>query len=117
MKSYEINPKNSLLIIIDMQEKFKPVIQGFDDIVNEVVKLVKSFNLLEIPIIVTEQSPEKLGETVEEISNVLDVFDDIKKISFDCFNENNFRAILENRYKDSHLPSKLSKHEVPHSMD
>ncbi len=65
-----LTPENSLLLIIDVQEK---LVNALDKniIVKRVSNLAKSARLLEIPVIVTEQYPKGLGATVQEISSEL----------------------------------------------
>ena len=95
-----INAKNSLLLIIDIQEKFRPVIFNFDEIISNVVKLVKVFQLLKIPILLSEQYPKGLGETVKEIKEELGEYDYIEKVCFDCFRNKDFLDLLENKFSD-----------------
>jgi len=59
--------EKTAFVLVDIQEKFRPVIQGFDKVVGNVNKLVKGAEILKVPLIVTEQNPEKLGGIVEEI--------------------------------------------------
>ena len=63
-----LNPENSLLLVIDVQEK---LVNALDKniIVKRVSNLVKSARLLEIPVVVTEQYPKGLGATVQEVSS------------------------------------------------
>ena len=56
--------KNPLLVIIDVQEKLFPVIRRKDELEKQLSILIQGFQLLEQPIIYTEQTPEKLGPTV-----------------------------------------------------
>lgn len=50
-----------------MQEKFKPSIRYFPEISVVANRIVKAGNILDIPVIVTEQYPKGLGSTVPEI--------------------------------------------------
>jgi nicotinamidase-related amidase len=59
------------LIVIDMQEAFRPVIDRFDEVAGACATLVAGFVILERPIIVTEQYPRGLGSVVSEISEQL----------------------------------------------
>src|SRR5258706_318017 len=53
----------SLLVIVDVQEKLLPVIHGADAIVRNLERLIRGFHLLDIPIVVTEQYTKGLGPT------------------------------------------------------
>lgn len=56
------------LIIIDVQEAFAPVIDGFDQVVANCGLLAEGFGILGRPVIVTEQYPKGLGRTVPELT-------------------------------------------------
>ena len=45
------------LIIIDMQDAFAPVIDGFEDVVANCGLLAEAFGVMDRPVIVTEQYP------------------------------------------------------------
>lgn len=71
------------LIVIDMQEGFRPVIAGFDEIVRNIGILVDGFGVLGRPVIVTEQYPKGLGATVAEIEQKLPAFTEtVEKLRF-----------------------------------
>lgn len=94
-----IEANESLLIVIDIQEKFKPALPDFDKVVANTVKLVRVFQLLEIPILVNEQYPRGLGQTAAEIKNELKEFSYVEKVSFDCFLNDSFCNILDTTFR------------------
>jgi len=55
------------LVIIDMQTRLMPAIDNGDAVLQQCIRLAKIARLCDIPIIGTEQSPQKLGNNVEEI--------------------------------------------------
>ncbi|CAL1540894.1 unnamed protein product [Lymnaea stagnalis] len=59
--------KNAALFICDMQEKFRPTIQYFPQILTVAERLLKGAQTLDMPVIVTEQYPKGLGHTVPEL--------------------------------------------------
>jgi nicotinamidase-related amidase len=59
------------LIVVDIQERFRSVMPEFDELVDVSSRLVKTFQALELPVLVTEQYPKGLGRTVEELRSVL----------------------------------------------
>ena len=74
---------DSLLVIIDMQERLLPVIAEKERVVENVVKLVKFSHIIGLPVVFTEQ--QKLGDTVPEIRELLKDIQPIPKLEFDCF--------------------------------
>ena len=78
-----IESNNTALLLIDIQERLVNAIPNSKGLVNNVRKIVDSCSLLGVSIHITEQNPEKLGETV---SSVLPKLEYIKytKSSFSC---------------------------------
>ena len=64
-------PENAVLLVIDVQGKLARLMHKKDELVRNTAGLIKVACFLDIPIIVTEQVPEKIGETVPEISELL----------------------------------------------
>ncbi|GMR23921.1 MAG: hydrolase [Acidobacteriota bacterium] len=60
------------LLVVDIQERFRTVMADANALIAVSVRLVKTFRALELPIIVTEQYPQGLGQTVEELREALD---------------------------------------------
>ena len=59
------------LIIVDVQEAFRPVIDRFDDVAANVGLLAEGFGVLGRPVIVSEQYPKGLKHTVPEVAERL----------------------------------------------
>jgi nicotinamidase-related amidase len=59
------------LIVVDVQEAFRPVVRKFDKVVANVATLVEGAKALGVPIVVTEQYPRGLGSTVPEVAEHL----------------------------------------------
>src|SRR5687767_2514671 len=62
-----LSHEHAALIVIDMQEAFRSVIQDFPEVASRISKAVQGAQLLEVPVIVTEQYPKGLKHTAEEI--------------------------------------------------
>ncbi|GCC38535.1 hypothetical protein chiPu_0017050 [Chiloscyllium punctatum] len=58
---------STVFFCCDMQERFRPAIKYFGDIISVGQRLVQGAHILGIPVIVTEQYPKGLGSTVTEI--------------------------------------------------
>lgn len=61
-------PNRSAVLLVDMQERLVPVMRDRDLLVRRVARLVQGAHLLGIPLLVTEQYPRGLGETIDEVS-------------------------------------------------
>jgi nicotinamidase-related amidase len=62
-----LDRNRTALLVVDVQEGFRPVIDGFDEVAANTAKLVQGARILGLPIVVTEQYPKGLGATVPEV--------------------------------------------------
>jgi|TARA_B110000438_G_scaffold59117_1_gene59201 nicotinamidase-related amidase len=76
--------KHPYLVIVDVQENLFPVMDGKDKFLKNILILIKGFQLFKLPILVTEQAPEKLGPTIKPIKDLLAETQPIIKTSFSC---------------------------------
>jgi hypothetical protein len=74
----------AVLLVIDVQEKLFRVIAEKDKRLDSLQKLIKGIQILEVPIIVTEQYPRGLGPTIKEVASLFTGFKPIAKTSFSC---------------------------------
>ena len=71
------------LIVVDVQEGFRPVIDAFDDMARNVGILAEGFGILGRPVLVSEQYPKGLGRTVAEVEERLPAFTErVEKVRF-----------------------------------
>ncbi|KPP72898.1 isochorismatase domain-containing protein 1-like, partial [Scleropages formosus] len=62
-----LSPATTVFFCCDMQERFRPAIKYFGDIISVGQRLLQGARLLGIPVIVSEQYPKGLGSTVQEM--------------------------------------------------
>lgn len=86
------NKTESVLIVVDIQERLSPHIKGINEIISNAKKLIRACQIFGIPIIVTEQM--KLGSTVKELRELMNI-KPIEKTSFSCAGEKAFLEELE----------------------
>jgi nicotinamidase-related amidase len=88
--------ENTVLVVIDIQEAFRNVVQDFEKIAQRTALAIEGFQLLNVPILITEQYPKGLGHTAKEILEKLpNDFQVIEKSTFSSFDEPNFVKELE----------------------
>jgi nicotinamidase-related amidase len=76
---------NTTLLVIDVQGKLAELMYQRETLFANLQRMIKGAKVLELPILVTEQVPEKLGPTRPEIAELLtEVVDPIHKTSFSC---------------------------------
>ena len=66
-----LDENDSILLIIDVQEKLLNAVFNKETLVKKAAIAVHAASSLGIPIIVTEQYPKGLGKTVEDVKNKL----------------------------------------------
>lgn len=96
-----IPDENIALVVIDYQEKLMPAIADKDNVLKNGRKAIEIANSLSIPVVVTEQNPDKMGRSVKIINEVIDEQKVISKSDFSCFGEENFNKALSDLNIDS----------------
>jgi nicotinamidase-related amidase len=89
-----LDPKNTTLLVIDVQEKLLPAIWERQRVVSNVTKLLRLARILELKTVPTTQYCRGLGPTVAEIAGLLDRRP-IDKTSFGCFGDPRIAAELD----------------------
>lgn len=103
--------EDTLAVVIDIQEKLFPFIDNKEKLVENSVKLLSGLNVLEIPILVTEQYTKGLGSTIPEIKTVIEgSYKPVEKMSFSCCGENNFMIKLKQLNKKNILLLGIESH-------
>lgn len=62
-----LDKDKTALVVIDMQEAFRASISDFPQIASRISTAIRGFQILNLPVIITEQYPKGLGRTAEEI--------------------------------------------------
>tara|TARA_Y100001978_G_scaffold196834_1_gene206837 strand:- start:57 stop:614 length:558 start_codon:yes stop_codon:yes gene_type:complete len=88
MKKSKNNCQEFALLIIDAQQKIINPIKNKDQILSNIETLLRSYEILREHIFLSEQNPEKLGPTLQNILPKKE-FKKIEKTSFSIAYENN----------------------------
>jgi len=88
-----IHPDNTVLVVVDLQEKLTPAIDGIADVLGNTKKLLQLAKILPLKTLVTTQYRKGLGDTVSEITDLLEA-DPIDKICFGCLGDDIFTQQL-----------------------
>ena len=89
-----ISREKTVFVLVDIQEKFIPVVHNIDQVISNTNILIRASEILNIPLIVTEQYPKGLGMTWREI-NLPDNPVLFEKIHFSCFGCDEFSKKIE----------------------
>lgn len=90
-----LNREDAVLVLVDFQERLMPAMKGNEELEATIVKLVKGCQILDVPILITQQYTKGLGPTVEPIREALGSFDPIEKTIFSAMGELAFLSALE----------------------
>jgi nicotinamidase-related amidase len=101
---------NTVLVVIDFQERLFPVMHDKEKLLRNVVKLIKGVKVLEIPVVLTEQYPKGLGPTIPEIKELLPDMKPIEKVCFNCCDEESFGKSLESLKRKQVLIAGIEAH-------
>lgn len=105
-----LNQNNTIVIIIDIQEKLLGSVYN-KNIADVASKLVQTAKILEIPVLITEQYPKGLGETVLQIKENVDAIY-FEKTDFSAFK--NIKEILEKSGKKQIIICGIEAHICVH---
>lgn len=72
------------LLIIDIQQRISAVMKYRKRVVANVVKLIQGFQILKLPIFITEQYRKGLGPTEQPILDLINESAIVEKIHFSC---------------------------------
>ncbi|MCB1755183.1 MAG: hydrolase [Gammaproteobacteria bacterium] len=79
--------EDSVLLIVDIQEKLSPHIFETEKVTENSARLIKTAKRLDIPVVITEQYPRGLGHTVSALQPLLDGCTVMEKIHFGALYE------------------------------
>ena len=89
--------EKTVLLIVDIQERIIRVIDSYETVIENTLKLIKGFKALQIPIYYTEQYPKGLGLTEQSIQEELTAIEAVQKLSFSCSGADDLFAILKSK--------------------
>jgi nicotinamidase-related amidase len=64
--------EQSIVLLIDVQEKLMPAINHGEEVVDRCITLATIAGLMDVPVLATEQLPDKLGHNVEAVRELCD---------------------------------------------
>ncbi|MFM0322371.1 isochorismatase family protein [Caballeronia glebae] len=73
-----------MLVIVDMQARLLPHLDGAQRLTERVGTLLRAANLLDVPVVCTEQNPQRLGGTADSLLGDLRSAKPIEKHTFDA---------------------------------
>jgi isochorismate hydrolase len=96
-----LDRNQALLLVIDVQEKMLPVMDGRVALERNLERLIRGVDVLEMPVIVTEQYSKGLGPTAGPVRRALEETGGYAPIEKSCFSAVGCDAFVD-RLKESH---------------
>lgn len=91
-----LNKKDAVLVVVDIQDILMPKsVEVVEEYLGRSVKLIRVARMLEMPVLVTEQYPERLGSTNDRVLDALGDVPRLPKLEFGCLANDAFKAALE----------------------
>lgn len=97
MNIIKLNKENTVLVLIDIQERLLPAMDEMERSLLEDRNLVltKGCKVLNVPILVTQQYTKGLGPTIPSLREALGEFTPVEKTAFSAGREPSFMEALE----------------------
>lgn len=90
---------DSILLLIDVQEKLTPLVQQAQALINACVWMLKLAHRLQVPVLVSEQYSKGLGATLPSLLACLPDHNPVEKVYFSCMQDPNYPTRLKAFHK------------------
>jgi nicotinamidase-related amidase len=108
-----LDRKHSILVVIDVQEKLYPSMHDRERMLSRIDLLLTAANIMKIPVILTEQYPKGLGNTLEDIKKLVPEVQPLAKMDFSCLLAPGFKeqlAALHRVHRDQIVLTGIETH-------
>lgn len=112
MNKFSIDKESSALLIVDIQERLAAAMREKvkENVVNNCLHLVELAKLMNVPIVLTEQYPKGIGQTVSQIRDALPAYSPIEKLTFSCCGEPGFMDAVNGLAKKTIILAGMETH-------
>lgn len=94
-----LNKEDSLLLLIDVQEKLTPAVLNTKAFISRCEWLLRLAKKLKVPILVSEQYPKGLGKTLASLSAYCMEESCVEKVYFSCMSDDKYAKQLRKFHK------------------
>ena len=85
-----LDERRSVVVVIDLQGKLMDMAYRSRLVIEATKRLMRLADVFDVPVVLTEQYPKGLGETVPEVKQLLND-EPVEKLCFSCMGEEGFR--------------------------
>lgn len=98
---FKLDRESTALLLVDVQEKLFPLVENSCHVMQKIQLCIRGFQILKLPIFVSEQYPQGLGHTVLPLKGILGEQQHyIVKTAFSCLDDQVAKAsLLDNSVK------------------
>jgi len=108
--NFFLDKNDTMLLIIDIQERLAVVMKEKDKVVKNTQHLIELAKMIHIPVVVTEQYPKGLGRTIAELQSAIPGYKPIEKTAFDCCGEPSFLSEIKKLGKKKIIVTGMETH-------
>jgi len=101
---------NAVLLVIDVQGKLATLMHNQKTLFQNIIRMIRGAKVLNIPIIWTEQLPDKLGKTAPEIKEALKDLKPFVKKTFSCCGDETFMNHLRSLNRKQVIVTGIETH-------
>ncbi|MGZ4778387.1 MAG: hydrolase [Thermoanaerobaculia bacterium] len=94
-----LDRNQALLVVIDVQEKMIPVMSDWPAAEHNLDRLIRGCDVLEMPVLVTEQYVKGLGQTAGAVRRALEETGEYSPIEKNCFSATGCAPFMEHLRK------------------
>ncbi|KTD42061.1 hydrolase [Legionella parisiensis] len=95
-----LNKEDSLLLLVDVQEKLTPAVLDSEAFITRCEWLLKLAKRINVPILVSEQYPQGLGTTLKQFQSYFNQQECVvDKVNFSCMSEPKYAERLKQFHK------------------
>ena len=110
LDKFFLDKEDTVLLIVDIQEKLAAVMTEKDKVVRNNLHLIELAKMIKMPVMVTEQYPRGLGATVKDIREALPFYRPVEKMTFDCCGQPPFLEELKEHNKRNVVLTGMETH-------
>jgi nicotinamidase-related amidase len=105
-----LDPEHTVLVVVDLQEKLLPAIDGREGVLRNAVLLLHTARELALPVVITSQYRKGLGAVVPEVLAAAPGAEVLDKVAFGCFGDAAFQRRLRDLERGQVLLAGIESH-------
>ncbi|KPK76191.1 MAG: hypothetical protein AMJ79_07730 [Phycisphaerae bacterium SM23_30] len=94
-----LSQNNAMLLVVDIQDAFMAHIPKIEQVIERSRIIIEAAKLLELPLVVTEQYPQGLGRTNDNVQKVLGDVKYHDKVAFSCMQDEAIKSAITRTHR------------------